>query len=49
MALQAASQQMVTEFDYTADQVNRAVKEFLREMGQSVNVRHFISPAHKTS
>ena len=34
MALQAATQKMVAEFDYPASDINKGVKEFLREMGK---------------
>lgn len=34
MTLEAKSQSIVAQFDYSDDDVNKAVKEFLRQMGR---------------
>ncbi len=34
MALEAETKTIVGQFDYTDDDVNKAVKEFLRQMGK---------------
>jgi hexokinase len=35
MALAEQAQRVAAEFDYSPDAVNKAVREFIREMGES--------------
>jgi len=43
MALEAETAAIVAKFDYTDDDVNKAVKEFLRQLGRYIGSDDWLS------